>query len=74
MLQLVLSQKSENKVDKKLVDEMDQNPSHQFIDDLIAQVKYAHLGEVWEARLKDLTESSSDSISHKFKKRRLQVI
>ena len=37
-------------------DEMDINPSHQFIDELIAQIRYTHLEEVWEARLGELIE------------------
>jgi len=49
--------------------ETETNSSHQFIDELIAQVKYTHLHEVWESRLGELTEACevSNSIVSKIK-------
>ena len=49
--------------------ETETNPSHQFIDELIAQVKYTHLHEVWESRLGELTEACgvSNSVSSNIK-------
>lgn len=32
------------------------NTSHEFIDELITQIKYMHLEEVWQARLERLTQ------------------
>jgi hypothetical protein len=49
--------------------ETETNPSHQFIDELIAQVKYTHLHEVWESRLGELAEACevSNSVAPKIK-------
>lgn len=71
MLKLV---KSHNLVRQNLTDETEKNPPHQLIDELIAQIKYTHLDEVWEARLGELIDGSATSSNLKSKRKHLVVL
>ena len=40
---------------------------HRFIDDLIAQIKYSHIDEIWNAQMQiliDLAGIEDDKIKH----------
>lgn len=68
MLKLVSQTK--NKIEPRSAHETDANPSHEFINEIIAHIQYAHLDEVWESRLNQLMqplESDSILIRKKFK-------
>lgn len=63
MLKLVVSRQTTrtDEMDKAVAIDAAAFASSQFIDELIAQVKYTHLTEVWQARLEELIEDSNSN-------------
>lgn len=66
MLKLVSQTK--NKIEPKPTHEADVHLSHEFIDEIIARVQYAHLDEVWEARLHQLLQPAETDLFFSRKK------
>lgn len=65
MLKLV-----ENGQEPNRLIEIDERRNLCFFDELIAQIKYSHVDEIWHAQLKDLQELI-DTTNHKKRLRAL---